>query len=107
MDIKELESLQQNVDKISWQLYGNDICEAQNELGTIVQKVNAVYLSYINSAPVYAERGIDIPKEILLSQMKNLLEAIEERDILMLADTLQYEIREGLLFFIDVEKEME
>lgn len=106
MEIKELESLLQDVDKTSLLLYGNDLGRAQQELGAVVQRVNAAYLSYISSSQIYAGNGIEIPTEILLSQMKNLLEAIEEQDILMLADTLQYEIKEGILFFIDVEKEM-
>lgn len=38
--------------------------------------------------------------------MKNLMTAIDSKDIIMLADTLLYEIKEGMLFFTDIENEL-
>jgi len=38
----------------------------------------------------------------LISQVKNFLEAFENKDSLMLADTLKYEIYEGLSYYKEV-----
>ena len=49
---------------------------------------------------------INIPIDIILQQIKNLEEYIEKKDIVLLADTLEYEIRETILFYIDMLKEI-
>ena len=38
--------------------------------------------------------------------MQNLMTAIDSKDTIMLADTLLYEIKEGMLFFTDIENEL-
>lgn len=103
---EELEQLSSQTCDMARILYGNNLEEAQKTIGELVGNVNSTYLEYINNANQYKQAGLDIPVDILLSQMKNLLEAVDNRDILMLADTLQYEIYEGLMFFIDVEREL-
>lgn len=106
MEIQKLKEYIKAAENISDMLYANDVSGAQKFIGETVNNVNNTYLGYINRADELRNRGIDIPVDILLSQMKNLMTAIDSKDIIMLADTMHYEIKEGLLFFIDVENEL-
>ncbi len=106
MEIQKLKEYIKAAENISDMLYANDVSGAQKFIGETVNNVNNTYLGYINRADELRNRGIDIPVDILLSQMKNLMTAIDSKDIIMLADTMLYEIKEGMLFFIDVENEL-
>lgn len=106
MEIHKLKEYIKAAENISDMLYANDVSGAQKFIGETVNNVNNTYLGYINRADELRNRGIDIPVDILLSQMKNLMTAIDSKDIIMLADTMLYEIKEGMLFFIDVENEL-
>lgn len=106
MEIQKLKEYIKAAENISDMLYANDVSGAQKFIGETVNNVNNTYLGYINRADELKNRGIDIPVDILLSQMKNLMTAIDSKDIIMLADTMLYEIKEGMLFFIDVENEL-
>lgn len=106
MEIHKLKEYIKAAENISDMLYANDVSGAQKFIGETVNNVNNTYLGYINRADELKNRGIDIPVDILLSQMKNLMTAIDSKDIIMLADTMLYEIKEGMLFFIDVENEL-
>lgn len=106
MEIQKLKEYIKAAENISDMLYANDVSGAQKFIGETVNNVNNIYLEYINRADELRNRGIDIPVDILLSQMKNLMTAIDSKDIIMLADTMLYEIKEGMLFFIDVENEL-
>ena len=106
MKAENIEMLIQDIEECAVRLYENNIKAVQQTIGSVVQNINNTYLFYINNAKEYTDRGIEIPVQILLSQMQNLLEAVDNQDIIMMADCLWYEIREGLLFFKDVECEI-
>lgn len=46
--------------------------------------------------------GVEIPVEVLLQQMKNVEGAYRQKDVVVLADTLEYEIKESMYFYIDI-----
>jgi len=100
--VPKIEVLQEKITSISEQLYRNDLVIANQGLEEVFPEISTVYLSFINNSEKYSEKGIDIPLNILISQMKNLIEAYESKDIIMLADTLKYEIYNGLSFCDDV-----
>ncbi len=106
MDIQELKEYVKAAENISNMLYANDVSGAQQIIGDTVKNVNNIYLGYINRTDELEGRGIEVPVDILLSQMQNLMTAIDSKDIIMLADTLLYEIKEGMLFFTDIENEL-
>ena len=47
-----------------------------------------------------------MPEDIILTQMKNLMTGFEKRDTVLLADTMEYEIKNTLLFYNDILKEL-
>lgn len=84
-------------------LYMNNLSEVSNLLGDIQQKVTNIYRELIIDTAKYKAVGIDIPGQVLLEQLKNLMSACEFGDILGIADTLMYEITQGLLFYKEVK----
>lgn len=50
---------------------------------------------------------IEIPTEILLQQLQNLEISIRNKDIVLLADTLEYEVCESISFYMQLLKESE
>jgi len=101
------EALLEKISIISEQLYQNDLAIANQGLEEVFPEISTVYLTFINNSEKYSEKGIDIPLDILISQIKNLIEAYESKDIIMLADTLKYEIYNGLSFCDDVLNSVE
>ena len=106
MEIQKLQEYVKAAENISNMLYANDVSGAQQIIGDTVKNVNNIYLGYINRTDELEGRGIEVPVDILLSQMQNLMTAIDSKDTIMLADTLLYEIKEGMLFFTDIENEL-
>ena len=49
----------------------------------------------------------EIPVNVLVQQLKNLEESYTKSDTVILADTLEYEIKNSVMFLIDIKKEME
>ena len=106
MDTKRITECAKAAEDIAGMLYANNVSDAQQFIGDTVKNINNIYLEYINKADELRIQNIDVPADVLLLQMNNLMEAIDNKDIIMLADTMLYEIKEGLLFFIDIEKEL-
>lgn len=55
-----------------------------------------------------AEQQItEIPVDILIQQLENFEEFYQQQDMVQLADTLEYEIRESVCFYIEILKDAE
>lgn len=64
--------------------------------------MNSVIMEFIDRIPEFKEKGIDVPEDILLNQINNLVEGYENKDNALLADTLEYEITEALLMYQEI-----
>lgn len=67
-------------------------------------RINSIYAELIEKAEYYKEKEIEIPTEVLVMQLQNLLDAYENKDIIMLADTLEYEVNNAILFYEEIRK---
>ncbi|MCI5602813.1 MAG: hypothetical protein MR361_04880, partial [Clostridiales bacterium] len=61
----------------------------------------------LDGKEIFNKLGVEFPEEIVIQQINNLADAIENKDTILLADTLNYEIKNTLLFYIDVINELE
>lgn len=96
--ISDIDVLLKKVDNTAELLYMNRLQEADLNLAEVFPEIRSIYLDIINLGMDNNRTMTEIPVEILLSQLKNLIEAYDAKDIIMLADTLRYEIKEGLHF---------
>lgn len=70
----------------------NKTKETYEQFQQLMPKIQRIITSLIENIPKYREMGVDLPEDIILTQLSNLLTAVEHRDIILLSDTLQYEI---------------
>lgn len=69
----------------------------------------ADWMNVINQAvtefSIWAKENEDIPLDIIFQQIRNLENALKEKDDFMLADTLQYEISNMLEYYLEMAGE--
>lgn len=71
------------------------VSDLSEQIGEIVSKASDI-----------SQMGVDIPVEVIVSQLNNITEACTNLDSIMLADTVRYEIRETLVFYKEILQEM-
>lgn len=52
-------------------------------------------------------KEVEIPTDILLQQLENFEQFYRQEDIVQLADTLEYEMKETIFFYLEILKNME
>lgn len=85
----------------------NKTKETYEEFQQFMPKIQKVITSLLENIPKYREMGVDLPEDIILTQLSNLLMAIEHRDIILLSDTLQYEIINTIQVYKEILEEIE
>lgn len=83
-----------------------DASEGFSYFKKIVTRLSDTMSEILDNAPRIKELGVDFPTEIVLQQVQNMAEACEKSDVVLLADTLCYEIKETLLFYAEILQEM-
>jgi len=97
--IEEIDMLLERIRYVSLELYKNNLIGVADEIFEMFPKINQILLKLISDGNRYKEIGIEVPQSILILQVKNFLESFEQKDVLMLADTMKYEIYEGLSYY--------
>lgn len=100
--IDEIDKLLERISSISTELYRNSLVDIADEMDGIFFEISQLLLRFIEDGIVYKEKGIDVPQDILIAQLKNFMDAFEKKDVLMLADSLKYEIYEGLGYYREI-----
>lgn len=73
----------------------------------IINDNNIVFTEFIKMIPKLQQLGVDIPMDVILQQLKNLVEAFEYRDSMLLDDTLRYEINDSLQVYLEILEQLE
>lgn len=79
-----------------------DFNEAMSHIEEAVVLIEPYMVSFLSKIDYYNKCGEKIDKNILVQQLKNLLEGIQYKDQIEIADTLKYEIRESLLVYSEL-----
>ncbi len=105
--ILNLENLISEIEKVYMLVgYGNRK-EGFDALTKLMPELSKNLGEFLDNAGKFSEMGIDIPEDVIVQQIHNLAEAIENKDSILLTDTLNYEIKNTLLFYIDIIRELE
>ena len=88
-----------------------DICRtdyniAENKLKQEINNIAKTFTEFLEMSGVLCQYGIEVPQEIILAQLQNLLEAFERKDQILLSDTLQFEIADTLQYYKEILQEM-
>lgn len=95
------------IDEIYINISQCNIDVAYIELKDIMPLINSIFTELINVIIKLKTLGIEVSEEVVIQQLKNLLEAYEYRDSMLLADTLLYEIKDTLIFYLEIMQELE
>ena len=90
----EINMINDIVDKIyaderSW--YG----QFRDEIVNIIKIMDV----FVKLVPALNSKGLELPEEVLVTQMNRLNESVAVNDFMMLADGLKYEIIDSLVIF--------
>lgn len=107
MDVKiiKIDSALSAISNIYTLLCQGDVNDAFKCFSEALTDINEILTKLLDDMPKLCQYGIDIPADIVLKQLNNMLEAFENRDIIMLADTLHYEISDTLQFYKEIVQE--
>lgn len=79
-----------------------DFNETTRHIEETVALIEPYMVSFLGKIDYYNKCGEKIDKNILVQQLQNLLEGIQYKDQIEIADTLKYEIRESLLIYSEL-----
>lgn len=100
----KIKEMKYKFDGIADMLYkgdGTGIVSVKNLLTDAISLINV----FIGIIPVLAKMGIDVPREVLDSQIENLKNGLEHKDYFLIADSLKYEINDTLTVIGDLVAE--
>lgn len=103
MNIRELlnkiSDITSNIFKQEYNIY--------DEVKNIIPDMQRIYKEFIELIPALNNIGMEIDINVPIMQLKNLLEALESRDKVMMFDTLNYEIKDTLSLYDEIKEIME
>lgn len=105
--ITEIDNLIIKIGEITSLLYQNNTSSAYKFFNNIMPQLNDIIAEFIEDIPRFKQFDVDIPQEVILSQLDNLLDAFENKDTIMLADTLEYEIKQALMVYKDILEQLD
>ena len=91
---KEIETVINDLDSIVEMFYQQKVQEAYSELNTALGKILEITEVVQNYTAQNSDKEINM--DILLNALKETLSAMEERDVVLVADVLKYEVIEKL-----------
>lgn len=97
-----VKKLIESIPPIVKQLRQNKGNEAYTEFGKIFSDLNSSMLTFINAIPAINSMGVDIPTDVVISQLNNMVEGFQHKDNVLLADTLEYEIMESMNLYYEI-----
>lgn len=104
--IKKLEVLLPNLDALGRQFYMNQQKEAFEGLSKMVPDINSAMSSFICAIPGYNKQGANLPMDVVVKQLSNLMDAMQQKDTIMIGDCLMYEISESLRVYKSILEDL-
>lgn len=105
--IEEINQIVNSIEKVNTEIYLGNYGKAFIMTGEMLKEISEIMQDLIKYIPTLAECGIDIPIEVVMQQLNNLMQAYENKDSMMLWDTLNYEIKDTFEYYIEIVKEFE
>lgn len=96
-----MDEIQKAINKIDEyvEIMYKDFGEGMKELPKIVGCVQSITIKFLKDIEYYNENGENIQVNVTLNQLKKLLDAIDLKDQLLIADILEYEIKQNFIVY--------
>lgn len=103
--IDEVNSLKEELTSIGKGLMENKL-NSVSALGEKTKDITKVYTVLLGDIEELHSMGVDIPSDILTTQLKNYIEAYKNCDIMMLTDCINFEILSTLDVYQDILEQL-
>lgn len=98
----QLEDIFIKIEDISIFMYRDDDKEALDMLAEYMPYITRYMNEFVSNIPEYNKLGTDLPQDIVITQIMNLSDGIANKDVLLIADTLKYEILPSLQVYNEI-----
>lgn len=78
--------------------------EAYKDINEQMPVINNLFVDIIRNINIFKENGIDVSENIIMMQLENMIDGLENKDDVKLADTLEYEISQTINVYKDIMK---
>ncbi len=103
MDIQELKKLKIKIEGIMVELRQNRD-KIMNQVNEVIPEISLFLNDVLNECVEQKDNDKNLPIDILIQQVKNWNESYTYKDIVMMADTIQYELMETIEFYIQIKE---
>lgn len=103
MDIQELKKLKIKIEGIMVELRQNRD-RIMNHVNEVIPEISLFLNDVLNECVEQKDNDKNLPIDILIQQVKNWNESYTYKDIVMMADTIQYELMETIEFYIQIKE---
>lgn len=105
--VRYIEEILKKIDDIYILLCQGDKKEGFEKFNSLINELTNILSEILDGKEIFSRLEVKFPEEVIIQQINNLADAIENKDVILLTDTLNYEIKNTLLFYIDVINELE
>ena len=78
--------------------------EAYKDINEQMPVINELFVDIIRNTNIFKENGIDVSENIIMMQLENMIDGLENKDDVKLADTLEYEISQTINVYKEIMK---
>lgn len=103
MDIQELKKLKIKIEGIMVELRQNRD-RIMNQVNEVIPEISLFLNDVLNECVEQKDNDKNLSIDILIQQVKNWNESYTYKDIVMMADTIQYELMETIEFYIQIKE---
>lgn len=103
MDIQELKKLKIKIEGIMVELRQNRD-RIMNQVNEVIPEISLFLNDALNECVEQKDNDKNLSIDILIQQVKNWNESYTYKDIVMMADTIQYELMETIEFYIQIKE---
>lgn len=104
MSEKSYEDILDKIENIIINLRQGKDREAYKDINEQMPVVNELFVDIIRNINIFKENGIDVSENIIMMQLENMIDGLENKDDVKLADTLEYEISQTINVYKDIMK---
>lgn len=105
--VRYIEDILNKIEDIYVLLCQGDKKDGFEKLNSMMNELTNILGEMLDGKEIFNKLEVEFPEEVVIQQINNLADAIEHKDTMLLADTLNYEIKNTLLFYVDVINELE
>lgn len=104
MSEKSYEDILDKIENIIINLRQGKDREAYKDINEQMPVINELFVDIIRNINIFKENGIDVSGNIIMMQLENMVDGLENKDDVKLADTLEYEISQTINVYKEIMK---